>query len=72
MFLNIILLFQAEVEGLERDSVATQSFLDIVLESGTIGIIIVLLQLVLSAIGLYIFIERYLNIRKAAQIDDHL
>lgn len=71
MFLNIILLFQAEVEGLERDSVATQSFLDIVLESGTIGIIIVLLQLILSAVGLYIFIERYLNIRKAAQIDDH-
>lgn len=71
MFLNIILLFQAEVEGLERDSMATQSFLDIVLESGTIGIIIVLLQLILSAVGLYIFIERYLNIRKAAQIDDH-
>lgn len=71
MFQNIILLFQAEVEGLERDSVATQSFFDIIVQSGTIGIIIVLLQLVLSAIGIYIFVERYLTIRRAAQVDDH-
>ncbi|HMO37771.1 MAG TPA: MotA/TolQ/ExbB proton channel family protein [Saprospiraceae bacterium] len=71
MFQNIILLFQTEVEGLEREGVATQSFFDIIVQSGTIGIIIVLVQLVLSAIGIYIFVERYLNISKASRIDDN-
>ncbi len=71
MFQNIILLFQTEVEGLERNGEVTQSFFDIIVQSGTIGIIIVLVQLVLSAIGIYIFVERYLNISKASRIDDN-
>ena len=71
MFQNIILLFQTELEGLEREGEVTQSFFDIIVQSGTIGIIIVLVQLVLSAIGIYIFVERYLNISKASRIDDN-
>jgi biopolymer transport protein ExbB len=71
MFQNLILLFQTEVEGLDRNGVATQSFFDIIVQSGTIGIIIVLLQLLLSAIGIYIFVERYLTINRAARIDDN-
>ncbi|HMN89984.1 MAG TPA: MotA/TolQ/ExbB proton channel family protein [Saprospiraceae bacterium] len=71
MFQNLILLFQTEVEGLDRNGVATQSFFDIIVQSGTIGIIIVLIQLLLSAIGIYIFVERYLTINRAARIDDN-
>ncbi len=72
--LNVLLLFQefqADSTNAAGDGVASQSFFDIILQSGTIGIIIVLLQIALSIVGLYIFVERYLTIRKAQQIDDH-
>lgn len=69
MFNFILLLFQAETD-IER-TVGTQSLIDIILESGTLGIIIVLLELVLSFIAIYIFIERYLTITRASQIDDN-
>lgn len=75
LLLNILLLFQEfqpEVDSTAvQPTVTSQSFLDIVLNSGAFGIIIVALQLILSAIGVYIFIERYLTIRRAAQVDDH-
>ncbi len=69
MFNFILLLFQAETD-IER-TVGTQSLIDIILESGTLGIIIVLLELVLSFIAIYIFIERYLTITRASKIDDN-
>lgn len=76
LLLNILLLFQQfqpdpDTATTAADGIASQSFFDIIIQSGTIGIIIVLLQIILSAIGLYIFVERYLTIRKAAQVDDH-
>jgi len=67
MFNFILLLFQAETD-IER-TVGAQSLIDIILESGTLGIIIVLLELVLSFIAIYIFIERYLTITRASKID---
>lgn len=72
MFDHFILLFQ-EVGGelAEQPTTGAQSLFDIILNSGTLGIIIVVLQLVLSIAGLYIFVERYLTIRKAAQVDDN-
>lgn len=76
MLLNILLLFQEfqpdpSTVTPTDDGVASQSFFDIIIQSGTVGIIIVILQLALSIVGLYIFIERYLTIRKAARIDDN-
>lgn len=77
LLLNILLLFQEFTPDPETaaaaadDGIASQSFFDIIIQSGTIGILIVLLQIILSAVGLYIFVERYMTIRKAAQIDDH-
>jgi biopolymer transport protein ExbB len=67
MLQQTLLLFQ-EAEGLDRE-VGTQSFLDIIIESGPLGIIIVLMLLVLSVIALYIFVERYLTIKRAGQVD---
>lgn len=76
LLLNILLLFQQfqpdpDTTAAAGDGIASQSFFDIIIQSGTIGIIIVLIQIILSALGLYIFVERYLTIRKAAQVDDH-
>lgn len=69
MIQNPILLFFFRQEA-EEDGVASQSFIDIIIQSGPLGIAIFVIMLVLSFIGLYIFIERYLSIKKAAQIDE--
>ena len=66
MLLSTLFFFQSgdsEIDG-------GQSFFDIISSSGLLGIIIMLVILLLSIIGLYIFIERILTIKKAGQIDD--
>lgn len=63
-------LFLQATSGLDREETeASQSFFDVILQSGPLGMIIVLVLLVLSVIALYIFIERYLTIKRAGQID---
>ncbi len=67
MFQNTLLLFQTDgaEEGLE-----SQSFFDIIISGGPLGIGIVLILVILSIVGLYIFVERYLTIKKAGRIDE--
>lgn len=66
MFNLSILLFQAA--DLESN-LESQSPMDVILNSGPLGIAIVLILLILSFIALWIFAERYLTIKKAARID---
>lgn len=61
-------LFLFQTADLERE-MESQSFFDVIMESGPLGIIIVLVLMVLSVIALYIFIERYLTIKRAGRID---
>ena len=68
MLQQTLLLFQ-ETEGLDREF-GTQSLFDIIAKSGTIGILIVLVLFVLSVIALYIFVERYLTIKRAGRVDE--
>lgn len=49
----------------------TESMFDIITKGGPLGMAIVGILLVLLFIALYIFIERYLTIKKAAKIDEH-
>ena len=49
----------------------SQSLFDVIMTSGTFGIIIILLQLILSFIAVYIFIERYSAITRASRVDEH-
>lgn len=67
MFQNGLLLLQAEAD-LERE-VGTQSFIDVIVKGGPLGIAIVAVLFVLSVIAMYIFLERYLTIKRAARID---
>ena len=67
MLENTLLLFQET--DIERN-IGTQSLLDIILQGGPLGMIIVVVLLTLSVIALYIFVERYLNIKRAARIDE--
>lgn len=69
MFQNGLLLLQAEAD-LERE-VGTQSFIDVIVKGGPLGIAIVLALFVLSIIALYIFLERYMTIKRAGRIDQN-
>ncbi len=70
MFNHTLLLFQT-AEGLEREpSVESQGLFEIIYASGTLGIAIVLVLMVLSVIAVYIFVERYATIKQAGRIDE--
>lgn len=66
------LLFQDPgVESLVTPTVEQQSVLDIILQSGLAGIVIMAVTMLLFFIAVYIFIERYLTINKAGKIDQN-
>ncbi len=67
MFQNTLFLQVADIEP----TTETQSMLDLLLSGGAIGVIIVLILLVLSVVALYIFIERYLTIKRAGHVDEN-
>ena len=68
MFENTILLFQnADAE----EGVGTQSLFDLITSGGMLGIIIVAILVLLSFIALYIFVERFLTIKRAGKIDQN-
>jgi len=60
-----LFLQQVDLEG----EVGTQSFFEIIAKGGPLSIAIVGILLILSFIALYIFVERYLTIKKAGKID---
>jgi len=64
--LGFFLLPQAEMAETEE---VKQSVLDLILLGGPLGVAIVGILLILSVIALYIFIERWMTIKKAGQID---
>jgi biopolymer transport protein ExbB len=68
MLYQTLLLFQDA--DLERE-MESQSFMDVITQGGAMGIVIVLVLLALSVIALYIFVERYLNIKRAGRVDQH-
>lgn len=68
MYLDLILLFQTS--DIERE-IKSQSLFDIIIQSGTVGMIIYAAQLVMSFIAFYIFFERYLSIKRAGNIDEN-
>src|SRR6056297_2626440 len=69
--MKAIFLFQNAVDtaATGEGGLAATSFLDIILKGGILSVIIVGVLLILSVIASYIFIERYLTIKKAAKID---
>ncbi len=78
MLLNLILLFQKAtttttaapaITTPEDGSVANQSVLEIITHGGPVSILIMGSLLALSIYAIYIFVERYLTIRKIAEID---
>jgi len=67
MLNHLIFLFQDKGE----EEVGRQSLIDLIVQGGPLGIAIVMILLVLSIIALYIFIERWLTIKRAGKIDQN-
>jgi biopolymer transport protein ExbB len=67
MFAISFLLLQNAAEEEET----TQSLIDLIVQGGPLGIAIVGILLFLSVIGMYIFIERWLTIKRAGKIDQN-
>ena len=65
---SIFLLFQ-DSPGEGAEEVGRLGLIDLIMQGGPIGVTIVGILLVLSVIALYIFIERYLTIKRAGAID---
>lgn len=68
MFQKPLFLFYQTAENLPTEE--SQSFLDIIMGGGILGIFIYVVLFTLSIIATYIFIERYFTIKKAAK-EDH-
>ncbi len=64
-----LLLLQATTD-LEPE-LQTQSFFDLTTKGGPLGIIIVGILILLSVIAFYIFVERWLTIKKAGRVDQN-
>lgn len=71
MLINLFFFFQKAKDKGEEAEAGTQSLIDLILMGGPLGIAIVSVLLLLSIIGLYIFIERWLTIKKAGRIDQN-
>jgi biopolymer transport protein ExbB len=67
MFQNTLFLQTPPAEAVTEK----ETLLDLLFSGGPIGIIIVLIQVVQSVIALYIFVERYLSIQKAGEVDEN-
>lgn len=65
---NLFFFFQKKAKAADE---ASQSLIDIILNSGIMGIVIFAILTVLSIMAMYIFIERYLTIKKAGRVDEN-
>lgn len=69
MYSLSFLLFQASKSTGKEEVSATQNLIDIVVNGGPLGIAIVAILTLLSVMATYIFIERWLTIKRAGKID---
>lgn len=70
MFNNLLLFFQTADIGTDEPEQASESLIEIIGNSGLMGIIIVAILVVLAVIATAIFIERYFTIKQAGRIDE--
>jgi len=60
------IFLQADIDA----EVQRQGLIDIILQGGVLGIVIMATLFLLSIIAVYIFLERYFTIKRAGQIDE--
>lgn len=69
--LFILLQAQPEIQLEEGVTEERQSLFQLIMDSGWIGILIVLLLLAMFVVALYLFVERYSAIKRAGKLDDN-
>lgn len=71
MFSNPLFLFQTPATDTTGVTVTSHSLVDIIIQGGVLGILNTLTVLLLGVIAVYIFIERYLTIKRAGEVDEN-
>lgn len=71
MFFQLLLFFQTADIGTDEAAVESESLFNIIAKSGTLGMAIVAILIVLAVIATIIFIERYATIKQAGRIDEN-
>ena len=64
-------LFLQEPTTTTEAAAEPQSIISMLMEGSMFGLIIIILLLIMSFVALFIFIERYLTIKRASQMDDN-
>ncbi|MBK7359294.1 MAG: MotA/TolQ/ExbB proton channel family protein [Saprospiraceae bacterium] len=71
MFLTSIMMVAKATET-GAETIAKQSIIDIILSSGPLGVGIISIQVLLSFIAMYVFVERYLTFKSLAREDERV
>ncbi len=71
MSINPSYLFLFQETTVEETEIVRQSFLDIIIQTGPVGMAIIAFIMILNVYSIYIFIERYLSIKRAGKVDDN-
>ncbi len=71
MFLTSIMMVAKAAET-GAETIAKQSIIDIILSSGPLGVGIISIQVLLSFIAMYVFVERYLTFKSLAREDERV
>ncbi len=66
------ILWVEKATEVATEAIARKSIVDIILSSGPIGVGIIAIQLMLSFIAIFIFVERYLSFKALAKEDDRV
>ena len=70
MFQNLLFL-QAETTEAAAETIENVPILELMFSGGSIGTVIVIVEFVLLFFALYIFFERYFNIKQASAVDEN-
>lgn len=70
MKILLSMLYLQTTTGIEQGS-ATQTMIDLLTKGGPLGTAIIIILTILSFIAIYIFFERYMNIKRAGKIDQN-
>ena len=65
-----LFLFQPAQDSTAAPKEVSFSLYDVIVSSGTIGIILTLIMVIMGIFAIYILIERYLTIQRAGKVDE--
>jgi biopolymer transport protein ExbB len=70
VYMNPLFLFNPPSDSTQVAKTVSFSMIDVIMSSGTIGVILTAIMFLMGVFAIYILIERYLTIKKAGKVDE--